>query len=202
LKRILILTLVLLTAVVAASCSNATPLITTTAPAQTLPSNTADVAPFSPNPGTSLTLSSPAVVEGGALPQEYTCDGTSATLPLAWSGAPDDTQSFAVVMHHVPGPGDTHWYWVLYDIPAEVQSLPQNVTGVGTLGTNSVNGRTTYAPPCSKGPGTKEYTYTVYALSTSPQFDVPSSEVSRDVLLAAIQDITLDSTILNVTYTR
>jgi phosphatidylethanolamine-binding protein (PEBP) family uncharacterized protein len=54
-------------------------------------------------------LSSPEVVEGGALPAEYTCDGASATLPLVWSGAPAGTRSFAVIMHHVAGPGDTHW---------------------------------------------------------------------------------------------
>ena len=104
-------------------------------------------------------------------------------------------------MHHIPGPGDSHWYWVVYDIPAGVTSLAQNSTGVGTLGNNSVNGKTEYAPPCSKGPGEKLYTYTVYALSAQPHLPAPA-EVSRDVLLAAIQDLTLDSATLNVTYTR
>ena len=149
-----------------------------------------------------FTLSSPDVVEGGALSVEYTCDGNSATLPLSWSGAPSNTESFAVVMHHTPGPGDVHWYWVLYDIAADVTSLPKNSAGVGTLGTNSVNGETVYAPPCSKGSGEKVYTYTVYALSAQPQFSVPASEVSRGVLLEAIQNITLDSAELNVTYAR
>jgi phosphatidylethanolamine-binding protein (PEBP) family uncharacterized protein len=105
-------------------------------------------------------------------------------------------------MHHVAGPGDTHWYWVLYDIPANVTSLAKNSAGIGTLGTNSVNGNTAYTPPCSKGPGPKIYTYTVYALSAQPQLSVPASQVSREVLLEAIQDITLASAELNVTYTR
>lgn len=147
-------------------------------------------------------LSSPAVVEGGTLPAEYTCDGASATLPLAWNGAPTGTRSFAVIMHHVPGPGDTHWYWVVYNIPANVTNLPKNSAGIGMLGNNSVNGRTEYAPPCSKGRGLKLYTYTLYALSAQPQLSVPAAQVSRDVLLAAIQDITLASAELNVTYTR
>jgi len=160
-----------------------------------------DESTLSENTG-SFTLSSPDVVEGGALPAEYTCDGNSATLPLTWSGAPANTESFAVVMHHIPGPGDAHWYWVLYNIPADVTTLAQNSAGVGMLGTNSVNGETVYAPPCSKGPGEKVYTYTVYALSAQPQFSVPASEVSRSVLLDAIQDTTLASAELNVTYTR
>lgn len=150
----------------------------------------------------SFTLSSPDVDESGRLPAEYTCDGVSATLPLTWSGAPAGTQSLAVIMHHVASPTDIHWYWVLYDIPAEVRGLPKNTAGIGTLGTNSVNDRNEYAPPCSKGPGPKTYTYTVYALSEEPQLSVPASQVDRATLLAAIQEITLASAELHVTYTR
>ncbi|MCP4356504.1 MAG: YbhB/YbcL family Raf kinase inhibitor-like protein, partial [Chloroflexi bacterium] len=148
------------------------------------------------------TLFSSAIADDSALPIEYTCDGASATLPLTWNGAPAEAASFAVVMHHAAGPDDVHWYWVLYNIPADVTSLSKNSTGIGELGTNGVNGNLAYAPPCSQGPGEKVYTYTVYALSALPQFSVPATQVSRDVLLEAIQDITLASTELNVTYAR
>ncbi len=150
----------------------------------------------------SFSLTSPDLPTDGRLPIEYTCDGASATLALAWSGAPEGTQSYAVIMHHVASPEDIHWYWVLYDLPADVTSLPKNNTGIGTLGTNSVNDRTEYAPPCSKGPGDKIYTYTVYALSAEPQLPMPASEVNRATLLAAIQGITLASADLNVVYAR
>ncbi len=149
-----------------------------------------------------FSLSSPEASEGGLLPAEYTCDGAASTLPLEWTGAPTGTQSFALVMHHEASPDDIHWYWVLYDIPAEVNALPKNSQGIGTLGNNSVNGRTEYAPPCSKGPGEKVYTYTIYALSANPQFSVSSEEVDRQTLLEAIQGITLATAELNVTYTR
>ena len=147
-------------------------------------------------------LTSPDVVEAGNLPKDYTCDGTSATLPLAWKNAPAGTTSFAVVMHHIPGPGDSHWYWVLYNIPASVSSLAKNSQGVGTLGTNSINDRTEYSPPCSKGPGAKTYTYTIYALAKAPEFTVTADNVDRDTLLAAIADRTLGSATLNVIYSR
>lgn len=158
--------------------------------------------PGEPPTSSSFILTSPDVVEAGELPSEYTCDGASATLALAWSGAPAETQSYAVVMHHVAGQDDVHWYWVLYDIPADVTSLTKNNSGIGTLGNNSVNGRAEYAPPCSKGPGEKIYTVTVYALSEQPHFSVPSDQVSRDVLLAAIQEITLSSAELHLSYAR
>lgn len=147
-------------------------------------------------------LRSPAVTDGGILPAEYTGDGASATLPLEWIGAPAATRSFALIMHHVDPEGKTKWYWILYNIPAETRSLPRNVQGVGTIGNNSVNGRMEYAPPHSKGPGPKTYVYTVYALSVPVMVDVKPAEVTRDVLLAAMQGHILAKADIKVVYSR
>jgi formylglycine-generating enzyme required for sulfatase activity/phosphatidylethanolamine-binding protein (PEBP) family uncharacterized protein len=168
----------------------------------TAPALVSDAAAALRKPLASFVLSSPAVASGGALPAEFTGDGAAATLPLEWSGAPAGTKSYAVIMHHVPPDGGFKWYWILYDIPAETHSLPRNVKGVGKLGNNSVNRRTEYAPPHSKGPGAKTYIYTVYALSAPPQINVPPAEVNREVLLAAMQDKVLATAELSVTYTR
>jgi Raf kinase inhibitor-like YbhB/YbcL family protein len=146
-------------------------------------------------------LHSPEVVDGGQLPIDYTGDGTSSTLPLDWSGVPEGTHSLAIIMHHI-APDRIKWYWILYDIPADVKSLTKNVKGVGTLGNNSVNGRMDYAPPHSKGPGPKKYIYTLYALKSPPKIEVEPSQISRDVLLAAMKDLILDSAELHVFYTR
>ena len=54
---------------------------------------------------------------------EYTGDGASATLPLEWSGAPQATKSFAVIMHHIDPEGKAKWYWVRYNLPASARSL-------------------------------------------------------------------------------
>jgi phosphatidylethanolamine-binding protein (PEBP) family uncharacterized protein len=151
---------------------------------------------------TSFVLRSPDVADGGPLPREYTGDGDGSTLPLEWSGAPAGTRSFAVVMHHVPPQGPVKWYWVLYDIPSRVGRLPRNVSGVGTLGSNSVDGTVGYAPPRSKGPGPKTYVYTVYALSSPVRLDGPPSQVGRDELLAAMDGRVLASAELRVVYTR
>jgi phosphatidylethanolamine-binding protein (PEBP) family uncharacterized protein len=160
--------------------------------------------PSSPSPVENIefVLSSPEVIEGGNLPKDYTCDGPSSILPLEWSGVPANTRSLALIMFTIPNPNESHWYWVLYNIPPDVRNLAKNVSGVGTLGNNSVNGRTEYSPPCSKGPGAKLYTFAIYALSAQPQFTVPPGKVSMDVLLSAIKDITLGTTELNVYYSR
>lgn len=147
-------------------------------------------------------LRSPEVADGGNLPKEFTGDGSSATLPLEWDGEPAGTESFAVIMHHIDPEGKVKWYWILYDIPATVHSLPKNVNKIGTRGNNSVNGRTEYAAPHSKGPGPKTYIYTVYALSEPPLRTVPSGEVNREVLLSAMKDSIIASAELRVVYTR
>ena len=159
-------------------------------------------SPISQSTTSGFTLTSTDVADGERLPVEYTCDGDGSTLPLAWSGAPMGTQSYVVIMHHVAAPDEVHWYWVLYNIPADATSLPKNVTGIGTLGNNINNGLVEYSPPCSQGPGDKEYIYTVYALSAQPQINVPAEEVDRDTLLAAIQNITLASAELHTIYAR
>jgi phosphatidylethanolamine-binding protein (PEBP) family uncharacterized protein len=159
-------------------------------------------APLAVGPGNGLfTVSSPVVDEGGLLPARFTCDGTADTLPLSWRNEPAGTQSYVVTMH-TAAPDAVHWYWLLWDIPASVHNLPENTAGIGTLGSNSVNSRGGYTPPCSQGPGLKTYTYTVYALSAAPQINAPAILVTRDALLNAIAARTLGSATLDVTYAR
>ena len=159
-------------------------------------------ADYPPKRSGLMTLRSPAVGADGVLPVKFTGDGASASPPLAWSGAPTGTKYYAVIMHHIPGPGTVKWYWVMYNIPADVRRLPENVRGIGTLGNNSVNRQPGYAPPHSKGPGAKTYILTVYALSGPVPLTVPGDQVNRNVLLAAMKDLILDSAELKVTYDR
>lgn len=137
----------------------------------------------------------------GTMPIAFTCDGQSKSPSVAWTAGPAGTVGYAIAMHHVPGPGDTHWYWVVYNIPATTLSVAAGQASIGTLGTNSVNANLAYAPPCSKGPGAKMYTISVYALSASPIF-ANGVQVSRDVLLSAISGTTLASSSIDVTYER
>jgi len=155
------------------------------------------------NPASGLALRSPAFVAGGALPREFTGDGAGVSPPLEWSGAPAGTKCYALVMHHIPHEGEAaKWYWVVYNIPADVRSLAKGAKGVGTSGSNCINRSLGYAPPHSKGPGVKKYTLTLYALSAAPDLKVPPAQVSREVLLAAIKDRTLASAELSFTYDR
>ncbi len=162
-------------------------------------------SPFGPDalkkPSATFLLTSPEVKDGGALPVDYTGDGSGATLPLAWKGAPAGTKGFALIMDHL-APGNTmKHYWTMWEIPATTAALPKNVKGVGKLGT-SFKGQIGYEPPHSQGPGPKTYVLTVYALSAPLQITQPPREVNRDVLLAAMKDKVLASASLSVVSTR
>jgi phosphatidylethanolamine-binding protein (PEBP) family uncharacterized protein len=149
-----------------------------------------------------FTLLSPAFTNGGKLPALYTGDGASITPPLEWNSPPPGTKAFALIMHHIDPEGQTKWYWTLYNIPADIRVLAVNVKDVGTLGNNSINGQVGYAPPHSKGPGDKTYVLTLYALSAALEMAVPPSEVTREVLLAAMTDKVLATSEIKVVYAR
>jgi Raf kinase inhibitor-like YbhB/YbcL family protein len=121
-----------------------------------------------------LTLSSPAIRAGGAIPGKYTCDDADISPPLKWSGVPDRTRSFALIVDDPDAPDPakpqrTYVHWVLYNLPADARELPEGVTPrdlpPGTReGTNDW-GRTGYGGPCPPI-GRHRYFFKLYALDT------------------------------------
>lgn len=156
--------------------------------------STADVTPLP------FALTSPAFTDGGTLPAVFTCDGAGVSPPLAWSGAPEGTAEFALLMT-TPAPDGLKWNWVLYGVPAGVSALFEGAT-VGTAGLTSDGPALAYAPPCSQGPGAKAYTFTLRALSAAPSLGVPAAQVTGEVLGDAVAGITLAEAEISVTYTR
>lgn len=153
-------------------------------------------------PAGNFTLTSPAVKDGGDLPKEYTGDGESASPPLAWANAPQGTQSYALIMHHLDPENKTKIYWLMYDIAPTVSSVAKNVQDFGTMGKSTVHNRLEYAPPHSKGPGAKKYILTLFALSAKPDLKNATQPITAEVLLAAVKGKILGAADLSVIYTR
>jgi phosphatidylethanolamine-binding protein (PEBP) family uncharacterized protein len=146
-------------------------------------------------------LTSAEVADGGNLPVDYTGDGSGATLPLEWKGAPAGTKSYALIMDHLAPGNEIKSYWVMWGIPASMTGLPKNVKGVGKLGAG-FRGQPGYEPPHSKGPGAKTYVLHVYALSAEPKPSGGDRGVTREALLAAMGDTILAKADLSVVYSR
>ncbi|NCW44449.1 MAG: YHYH protein [Gemmatimonadaceae bacterium] len=153
-----------------------------------------------PAPTASFVVSSTGVVNG-TLPTTFTCDGESKSPPFAWTGAPAGTLEYALLMSTIPTVGATKYSWVLYNIPASVTSIATG-TSSGTVGQADDGAGTNYAPPCSQGPGLKQYTIQVFALSAAGRVTGTPSQTTGAAVLEAIRSITLATATLNVSVNR
>ena len=106
-------------------------------------------------------LTSSAFAEGGDIPAEHTCDGADRSVPLAWSGAPDGTAEFALIMDDPDARGFVHW--VVVGIPGTATEIADTLPGDAREGQGDF-GRAGYSGPCPPS-GTHRYAFTLYALS-------------------------------------
>jgi Raf kinase inhibitor-like YbhB/YbcL family protein len=133
--------------------------------------------------GMSLSLTSTAFQNGGAIPSVHTCEGKDTSPPLAWSGVPAGAKSLALIVDDpdAPDPGApkmTWVHWVLYGIPPAASGLPGAVASkdlpAGTReGTNDFK-RTAYGGPCPPI-GRHRYFFKLYALdAVLPDLGAPT----------------------------
>jgi len=114
-----------------------------------------------------LRVSSSAFPDGEPIPVAYTCEGNDIAPPIAWTGHPPSTRSFAVICDDPDAPMGTFTHWVLYDVPASVTAIAEDARDVGVPGVNSFR-REGYGGPCPPPGAAHHYVFHVYAL------DVPS----------------------------
>lgn len=162
-------------------------------------SNPSSASPFIAN---QLKFSGNDFVHNGLYPKLYTCDSLGISPGLQWSNAPSSTTSYAITMHTIPPTGDKHIYLLLYNIPATTNTIPDNSKSIGIFGINTVDGKPTYTPPCSQGPGAKIYVLTLYALNAPPTITIANTKVTMDILLAGMKNKIVDSAVISTTYTR
>ncbi len=77
-----------------------------------------------------LSLTSTAFKEGAPIPVVYTCDGADHSPPLSWKGVPADAGALVLIADDPDAPGRTWVHWVLYDVPASLDGIPENVSKV------------------------------------------------------------------------
>ncbi|MCX8006594.1 MAG: YbhB/YbcL family Raf kinase inhibitor-like protein [Coriobacteriia bacterium] len=135
-----------------------------------------------------MILTSPAFAEGGRIPSEHCMEGVpgarNTSVPLAWSGAPPATKSFAVFVidRH---PVARNWvHWAVVDLPPSVTALPAGISGslepparelVNTFGSRGWGG-----PMPPPGTGDHRYEFVVYALDV-PALRIPDAPAATDI---------------------
>jgi Raf kinase inhibitor-like YbhB/YbcL family protein len=171
--------------------------------AQTAPAQTAQ----------KITVSSPTLKEGEAIPRQYTPDGRNDSPPLAWTGVPAAAKELAVVCED-PDAGNPppFVHWVMYKIPATAKGLPEalpidaaakmpsDLAGA-VQGTNGFR-RTLYRGPAPPPGKPHHYHFVVYALDAPIAGKPGQPPLTRAELLDAIKGHVIGQGELVATYER
>ena len=132
-----------------------------------------------------FTLTSTAFSDGAAIPAQYTCDGVDVSPPLAWSGPPPGSGSLALIADDPDAPAGTWVHWVLYNLPADVSELPENIAKVESLDLGGARqGRNDfrhpgYGGPCPPPGPAHRYFFKLYALDT--RLELKAGAQKKDV---------------------
>lgn len=152
-----------------------------------------------------MVITSSAFTDGGRIPAKHCMTGVEGganiSIPLAWTGAPAETSSFAVfiVDRH---PIARNWvHWAVVDLPPSAASLPAGVSGaldpparelVNTYGARGYGG-----PMPPSGSGDHRYEITVYALDVD-RLDIPDAPTAADIDRAVAGHVLAKATLTGV----
>ena len=162
-----------------------------------------------------FTLTSPAFKDGDVWPSKYAgadpsrtnppCPGENISPPLAWSNAPSNTKSFALMMQDPDGAnGLGVFHWIAYGIPASKTSLAEGEGGkppTEWLGGKNPLGKNYYFGPCGpSGHALHHYVITMVATDLEPAAFKP--DMTRDELVAQLKGHALAPASIVGRYTR
>lgn len=155
-------------------------------------------------PTGAFTLSAPWT-EGGPIPVDHTCSGDGVSPSLSWSGAPVDTESFALVVTDLDaqGPaGEPLVHWVVANVDPFITGFPTGgavagaIEGVNDLGRPDVP-IVGWSPPCPPLGETHTYAFTLYALGQRLDLldGTPAADLVRAIELAGLSSSTVTGTV-------
>jgi Raf kinase inhibitor-like YbhB/YbcL family protein len=151
-----------------------------------------------------LNLTSPDFKDGGKLPRKYAgknaqnpnCIGDNISPALNWTGAPEKTKSYAIMLFDTAGRaplGVVHW--LAYGIPASKTGFKEGEAAnppAGWMGGKSTMNLPSYYGPCPpKGVKPHPYVFTLMATDLAP--DALQAGMDQAALGAAMQGHLLES---------
>jgi hypothetical protein len=159
------------------------------APASALPQEKGKKGPARPG----LTLTTTAFADGSEIPSKYTQSVPDPVSPkLEWTNVPDNTVSFALIMHDpdvaIQRKTDDVLHWLIFNIPGSARGLPEGVPAGaqgpdGAIQPKNAGGVNGYRGPGAPAVGPHHhYTLELFALDT--KLDLGPDTTRSDVLKA------------------
>ena len=112
--------------------------------------------------GARMKINSSAFQEGGNIPSKFTCDGSDTSPPLQITGVPSEAKTLVLIADDPDAPSGLFTHWLVWNIPAQTNSVAEGSTPKGVHGTNDF-GKSGYKGPCPP-PGTHRYSFKIFAL--------------------------------------
>ncbi len=143
--------------------------------------------------GKHLTVTSSAFRNGHTLPRRYTQFGSSESPPLRWTRGPEGTRSYVLLVEDsgVARP-EPIFHWVIYNIPADVSSLPENMSKApepqqpaGAMNGLNIARRPGYIGPRPPKGQTHPYHFEVFALDET--LSLSPDMATRDAVVDAMK---------------
>jgi len=138
--------------------------------------------------GKNFELQSSALKNGGRIPDIY-CNGydeerQNISLPFKWVNPPNDTQSYALIIHDSSARNWLHW--AVFNIPADCNEIAENASRnnmpEGSIELNNQSRTLGYGgPEPPKGSGLHRYVATLYALNTPEINDLGNYKSFSDI---------------------
>jgi len=148
-------------------------------------------------------LKSSVFTNGETIPDKYTCQGADVSPPLNWTGQPENTQSFVLICDDPDAPAGTWDHWVIYNIPADRDSISEKIEPVEELGgmhqgLNSWD-KIGWGGPCPPPGPAHRYIFSLYALDENLEIQ---SGLTKQEVLELIDGHILEKTQLMGKYQR
>lgn len=150
-----------------------------------------------------MKIRSIAFNDGERIPKKYTCDGEDISPPLIWEDIPEGTVTLALISDDPDAPSKTWTHWLIFNIPPELNGLPEGVEKVEALENGIIQGfndfgRIGYGGPCPPF-GVHRYFFKLYALDTSLDLEPGTS---KEELLEAMEGHIIEKTQMIGLYSR
>jgi phosphatidylethanolamine-binding protein (PEBP) family uncharacterized protein len=155
-------------------------------PGQTAPirTTTSTAAPGSlggpTDKSTGVSITSPAFVSGGVVPDAYTCKGEGTSPPLEWTNTNAGAEELVLLITDRTAGGAVHW--LVADIPPDAGGFAENGVPNGVETDNYEGGRG-WAPLCPPPGETHTYDFSLYALAEASGItpDQPPAEAVQQL---------------------
>lgn len=115
-------------------------------------------------------LTSSAFKNNDYIPEKYSYSNNNFSPPLNWDSYPKNTKSFALICNDPDAPSGNWVHWLIYNIPNNYNSLPENIPYEKNLNFGAKQGLNDFNSIGYGGPsppsGIHRYFFEIFALDS------------------------------------